>query len=294
VTIFPATDLLDMGMMAISRKCCTKGPAATCSDAGGCVTTNLSTICSSYAQGVRGSVHAMGSSTPQYCDDDPCSSSTYRHGVYSLSSDKPAFSSSLSKAAGGHPTVAVVRVNCGNLEKHALRAKFFRDMVLLHTLQSTLSSVYLSHTVCPELVSHGVVTWQGQQYFFFDNLESTVPLYLLMRQGGRSGYSVSQNVRERCASELVQLCKLFHPGSEFLLLHPGDDLMFAENFLVDTMTGEVYLWSFRDVVCFQGNKVSFLGFRDTDQGSVISKEDVFSTFSEAMKRIATCVLVETA
>lgn len=291
VTIFSAIDLLDMGMMAISRRCCLKGPAAVCTDAGGCVTTNLSTICSSYAHGVRGSVHSMGSALSP-CDD-PCdyrNGSSSSSGVYCIGGNGNP--SPFSSQDGGQQTVAVVRVNCGNLEKHALRAKFFRDLVLLHTLQSTLSSVHLSHTVCPELVSHGVVTWQGQQYFFFDNLESTVPLYLLMGRGGRSGYSVSRSVRERCASELMNLCKLFNPASEFLLLHPGDDLMFAENFLVDTMTGEVYLWSFRDAVCFQGNKVAFLGFRDTDQRSVVSREDVFSTFAEAMKRIATCVLVE--
>jgi len=276
LTFLPAHDVLDMSMSSIERLCRLKEPAVARSF---CGRTDIRT------------------------DTNDCLTEYQPANVFSVTAQhfrNNRQTRFLSQQAGSRTaiengtTVCVLKVECGNLEKHALRTQFYQNLLVMNHLQNPLTQYRIPHSICPNLISKGSKTWSGQQFFFFECIQPVSPLYMMLGTGGDHDKSqfFSRKCRNRCSEELEQMCHLFSADSNFLLLYPGSDAEFAENFLVNSDTGEVYIWSFRDAVYFNGNKVSALGFHDHSQKFIPSQLETFRSFVAGLRRLAELVASE--
>mmetsp|Transcript_3616 Transcript_3616/g.5354 ORF Transcript_3616/g.5354 Transcript_3616/m.5354 type:complete len:433 (+) Transcript_3616:176-1474(+) len=253
MTVVLARDLMSWTNQQITDNCRRQKPGAAGSAQG-----SLHQLCTQYVRGVNGMDNGLG-----------------------RSGDSSSF-------------VSVMRINCGDLERHEYRKRFFQ--YLLTTTGHVKGS---RHPLCPRMVAQGNLTWNGEQYFFFDRVPAAVPMYVLTHGGGsRNGSAVPNPVTgslspaalQVCVAELQAIKRLFTPASDFLVLFTGDDVALAENFVVNAQTGQVYLWSFRDVVYFHGNKTVLLGFLDRDQSLNLTKTEICVAFGAAIDRLCQLLL----
>lgn len=281
LTFLPAHDLLEMSMSSIERCCQLREPAAA--------------KCFAEPAGAYGVADA-GESAGADAECQPANilSVTAQHFRKNRPKRFLSLQTDQRPITDNGTQVCVLRVECGNLEKHTLRTRFYQNLLVMNHRQNPLSKYHIAHSVCPNLISKGARTWAGQQFLFFECIQPVSPLYMLLpsEKDSKKSRFFSRNCRNRCRAELGLICSLFSATSDFLLLHPGSDAEFAENFLVNSETGEVYIWSFRDAVYFKGNKVSALGYHDHAQKPVPSQLETYRLFVSGMNRLAELVAAD--